>query len=501
MTATSLPSVGVLDPRRWYTLALLCVAFFMVILDASIVVVALPTIEADLSFHPDALQWVISAYALTYGGLLLLGGRAADLLGRRRIFLIGLVLFAVASALCGFAWSDSSLIVARAIQGIGAAALTPSALSIITTTFAEGSERNKALGIWAAIGGIGASVGWLIGGPITDGLGWEWIFFLNVPIAALALIASPALIRASKPAAGRRSYDPLGALTVTGALFLLVYGTVEAPTAGWLSTQTISLLGAAAVLLVVFTIVEARAKAPLIPLWIFRSHNLLGANAAMLLFAATAFGMPFILTLYAQQILGYSAVKFGLSSVVMPLAAVASSIIGQAIVTKAGFRTLAAVGMALLAAGCLLLTRVQVEGSYWSDVFPGLLVFGLGIGSVYVSVSIATLTGVRESEAGLASGLNNASFQIGGAVGVAILATVAVSRTEDVIAGGGADHLSALNEGFQGAFVAAMIFPIVGLVVALLLLRRPRPTAHQHEPAAIPATEPAVASDVSGGST
>ena len=474
------------NPHRWRVLALLCLAFFMVILDAAIVVVALPSIETDLAFTSSGLQWVLSAYLLTYGGLLLLGGRAADLLGRRRVFLGGLVLFTVASALCGFAWSDWSLIGARAIQGVGAAAMTPSALAIIMTTFEEGSERNKALGIWGALGGIGATAGWLIGGPLTEGLGWEWIFFINIPVGLAALVASVFVLPESRRAVVGRSYDPAGALSVTAALFLLVYALVEAPDAGWGSTRTIALFASAAALLAVFVAIESRARQPLVPLRILRSRTLAGANAAMLLLGAVAFGMPFILTLYAQQVLGYSALKFGLTSVVMPVAAAAGSIVGQAIVTKAGFRALAAFGMITSTLGCLLLTGVSVGGNYADDILPALLVFGPGLGAVFVTASIATLAGVRETEAGLASGLNNTSFQIGGAIGTAVVTTVAVSRTADVLAVGEESRLVALTEGFQAAFAAAAIFPIVGLIVVLLFLGRPRGTAEVLEPASVP---------------
>jgi EmrB/QacA subfamily drug resistance transporter len=463
------------DPRRWWALALLCGAFFMVILDASIVVVALPSIESELAFSAQGLQWVISAYALTFGGLLLLGGRAADLLGRRRIFMVGLLFFTLASLLCGLAWSPGALIAARAIQGVGAAVMTPTALSILMTTFAEGAERNKALGIWGALGGIGATAGWLIGGPLTDGPGWEWIFFINIPVGIGALLLCPVLLHESREATARRSYDPAGALSVTGALVLLVYALVEAPDIGWGDRQTVLLVAASAALLAAFAAIEARAKAPLVPLRILRSRTLVGANAAMLLLGTAAFGMPFVLTLYAQQVLGYSPVKFGATSVVMPFAAAVGSIVGQAVVLRVGFRPVAAVGMTLMGAGSLLLTQVSVGGSYFGDIFLGLLVFGPGIGLTFVTVSIAALAGVAEREAGLAAGLNNTAFQLGAALGVAIVSTVAISRTDDFIAEHGAGNGPlALTEGFQSGFVACTILAGVGLFVSLLLLGRPR---------------------------
>jgi EmrB/QacA subfamily drug resistance transporter len=471
----AIPTRTVPDPRRWWALALLCGAFFMVILDAAIVTVALPSIEAELDFSAQGLQWVVSAYALTFAGLLLLGGRAADLLGRRRVFMVGVVLFTVASLLCGLAWSDEALIGARAFQGIGAAVMTPSALSIITTTFDEGPERNKALGIWGALGGIGATTAWLIGGPIVDGLGWEWIFFINIPVGLVALALSPLLLRESRAATTARSYDPAGALTITGALALLVYAIVDAPDTGWGDAQTIALLAGSAALLAAFALIESRQRAPLVPLRIFRSRTTVGANAVMLVFGTLPYGLGFVLTLYAQQVLGYSAVKFGLTSLVFPAMAAAGSIVGQSIVLRVGFRPVAAVGMALMGGGALLLTQVSVGGSYFGDIFFGLLVFGPGVGLAFVTASIAALAGVPEHESGLASGLSNTSFQIGAAVGVAIVTTVAVSQTEDYLAANtGANPLVALTEGFQSAFLAVAILAGIGVALALLLLGRPR---------------------------
>ena len=478
------------DSRRWWALALLCGAFFMVILDASIVIVALPSIEADLGFSASGLQWVISAYALTFGGLLLLGGRSADLLGRRRMFMVGIVFFTAASLLCGLAWSPAALIAARAIQGIGAAVMTPTALSLLITIFEEGPDRNKALGIWGALGGIGATAGWLIGGPLTDGPGWEWVFFINVPIGLLALALCPVLLPESRGAGNRRGYDPLGALSVTSALVLLVYALVQAPDAGWASAQTIGLFVGSVVLFAVFAAIESRAKAPLVPLRIFRSRTLVGANTVMLAFSTVGFGMPFLLTLYAQQVLGYSAVKFGLTSVVMPVTAAIGSIAGQAIVLRVGFRAVASAGMVLVGLGCLFLTQVSVGGSYLGDIFLGLLIFGPGIGLVFVTSSIAALSGVAEHESGLASGLNNTAFQVGAALGVAIVTSVAVSRTEDfVTANGNGNTALALTEGFQAGFVACVVLSAIGLAASLLLLGPTRGVSETLEP------QPAAAGD------
>jgi EmrB/QacA subfamily drug resistance transporter len=479
------------DPRRWWALALLCGAFYMVILDAAIVTVALPSIEEELGFSAQGLQWVVSAYALTFAGLLLLGGRAADLLGRRRVFMVGVVLFTFASLLCGLAWSDVALIGARAFQGVGAAIMTPTALSIITTTFEEGAERNKALGIWGALGGIGATTAWLIGGPIVDGLGWEWIFFINIPVGLVALGLSPLLLRESRATTVSRSYDPAGALTITGALTLLVYAIVEAPDEGWGDPQTIVLLFGSAALLAAFVLIESRHRAPLVPLRIFRSRTIVGANAVMLVFGALPYGLGFVLTLYAQQVLGYSAVRFGLSSLVFPAMAAVGSIVGQSIVLRLGFRPVAAVGMALMGGGALLLTQVSANGTYFGDIFFGLLVFGPGVGLAFVTASIAALAGVPEHESGLASGLSNTSFQVGAALGVAIVTSVAVTRTEDYLAANtGGNRLVALTEGFQSAFLAVAILAGIGVALALLLLGPPRGIPQEQlEPSPVPASD------------
>jgi EmrB/QacA subfamily drug resistance transporter len=475
------------DSRRWWALALLCGAFFMVILDANIVVVALPSIDEALSFSEQGLQWVISAYAITFAGLLLLGGRAADLLGRRRVFMVGLLFFTLASLLCGFAWSSDALIGARAFQGIGAAIMTPTALSIISTTF-EGAERNKAFAIWGMNGAFGATAGYLIAGPIVDGPGWEWIFFINVPVGLAALALSPVLVRESRAALTRRSYDPAGALTITGALVLLVYALVEAPDAGWGSLRTILLFAASAGLLAAFALIESRHRAPLMPLRLLRSRTVVGANLVMLSFGTVAFGMPFILTQYTQQVLGWSALEFGTSFVVTPIAAAAGMMVAQAAVLKVGFRPVAATGMALLGAGSLLLTQVSVGGNYFGDIFFGLLVFGAGIGPVFATVTIAALADVAERESGVVSGLSNSAFQIGGALGVAILSTVAVSRSEDYqAANAGANPLVVLTEGFQSAFVTCVVLAGIGVALALPLLGRPRQAREPLESAPAPA--------------
>jgi EmrB/QacA subfamily drug resistance transporter len=471
---------AVLDPRRWRALALLCGAFFMVLLDGTITIVALPSIGADLRFSEQGLQWVLSAYALTFGGLLLLGGRAADLLGRRRVFMAGVLFFTAASLMCGLAWSPAALLAARVIQGAGAAIMTPTALSIISTTFSEGSERNKALGIWGALGGIGATTAWLIGGPLVDGPGWRWIFFINVPVGLAALALAPVFLRESRAALTRRSYDPAGALTITGALVLLVYAVVKAPQAGWGDVRTILPLAGSALLMAAFALIESRHHAPLVPLRIFRSRTLAGADAVTVLIGTVAVGMPFVLTLYVQQVLGYSALKFGVGSVVLAVGATAGAIAGQAAVLKAGFRSVATTGMALISAGSVVLTQVSVRGSYFPDVFFALLLCGLGIGLAFVTATVAALAGVAEHEAGLASGLSNTALQIGTALGVAIVTTVAVSRSRDYLAANkGANPLVVLTEGYQSAFLVCALLAGIGLALALLLPGRPRKAAHE----------------------
>jgi len=461
-----------LDPRRWKALALLCTAFFMVILDSAIVLVALPSIDADLALSAGDLQWVLSAYLLAFGGLLLLGGRAADLLGRRRMFVAGAGLFALASLAAGLAGTSGALLTARAVQGVAAAVMTPTALSILMTTFPEGGERNKALGIWGSTGAIGGTAAWLIGGPITDGLGWEWIFFINVPVAGIVAALSPVLLRESRAADRRRRFDVAGAATITAALVLLVYAVVEAPDAGWGSGQTLGLLTLTVLLAFAFAGIESRSVAPLAPPAVFRSRSLVGGNLVLLALGTMGFGVPFILTQYAQEVLGWSPIHFGLASVVMPVAAVAGTLTAQAIATRGGVRHIAVAGMALTGLGCLSLTQVSVGGSYFGDLFVGLLLLGPGIGAAYVAGSIASLTGVADSEAGLASGLSNASFQIGGAMGVAILSTVSVSGAH------GADPLAALTGGYQSAFAAAIAVAALGAAAATALLgrsREPRP--------------------------
>ena len=459
--------------RRWFGLAVLCSAFFMVILDVAIVNVALPSIQADLRFSQHNLQWVVSAYALSFGGLLLLGGRAADLLGRRRVFVAGVAVFALASLLGGLAPSAALLIAARALQGVGAAAMTPAALSILMTTFREGAERNKALGAWGAVGASGGTIGLLIGGVLTETVGWEWIFLLNVPIGAIVIVLSPVLLDETRAVGVARRFDLAGAVTVTAGISLLVYAVVNAGTAGWTSLQTIGLAATSALLFTAFGVIERRSAAPLVPFRIFRLPALLGSNVAGVLFGAAVYGMFFIITLYLQQVVGYSPLKAGFAWLALSLAALAASVGGAQLVTRIGPRRPLVAGLAIASTGIWILSRVPAEASYVGDLLPALIVSGIGVGLAFVTMSIGALEGVEERDAGLASGLVNTTQQIGGALGVALLSTIAVSRSESFLAANPKMPPSlALTEGFGDALLAAAAFAAVGAILASVLIRR-----------------------------
>lgn len=447
------------ETRRWLGLAVLCSAFFMVILDVAIVNVALPSIAADLDFSPRSLQWVVSAYALTFGGLLLLGGRAADVLGQRRTFVGGVALFALASLLGGLAWSPAMLVTARSLQGIGAALMTPAALSILMTTFPEGAERNKALGAWGAVGASGGTIGLLIGGALTQTVGWTWIFLLNVPIGATVIALTPALLAKRPPAASKRRFDLAGATSVTAALSLLVYAVVDADAAGWGSVRTVSLLAISALLLAAFAVVERRAAAPLLPFRLFRVGVVLGSNVASALFGAAIFGMFFVITLYLQRVLGYLPLEAGLAWLALSVTALLASAGGAGLVTRVGPRVPLVTGLSIATAGLWLLSRLPQDARYLHDVMPALAVSGLGIGLAFVTLSIGALEGVNEPDAGLASGLVNATQQIGGALGVAVLSTVALSA------------------GFADALLVAAAFAAAGALFAAWAVRAPAPSA------------------------
>ncbi len=456
--------------RKWLALALLSVVQFMVVLDIAIVNVALPSIQVDLGFSQENLQWVISAYALFFGGFLLLGGRSADLLGRRRIFLGGLVVFTLSSLFAGLAWSEASLITARAFQGLGAAIITPAALSILSTTFHEGRERNIALGVWGAVGGFGAAAGVLMGGILTDALSWEWIFFVNVPVGVLAIILAPILLDESRDSSVK-TFDLPGAVLVTAGLSSLVYAITQAGRDGWLAGTTIGFAVVSLALLAGFVGWELRHPEPLMRFGLLRTKTVAGANVAGFIMGTAMFSMFLMLTLYMQQVLGYSAMETGVAYLAVAGTAIIWSGVAAQLVTRVGVKPVLVSGMAFLTAGLIFFTQVSVGGSYVTDLLPGFLLIGVGIGFSFVPITIAALAGVEPAEAGLASGLINTSQQIGGALGIAALSTIATSRTDDAVSAGAAVP-SALVDGFTDAFVAGAIIAGIGIVAALTLIRR-----------------------------
>ena len=458
------------ERRKWFALGLLAVVQFMVVLDIAIVNVALPSIKVDLGFSQENLQWVISAYALFFGGFLLLGGRAADLLGRRRLFLIGLVVFTVASLIAGLAWSEGSLIAARSVQGLGAAIVTPAALSILTTTFTEGRERNIALGVWGAVGGFGAAAGVLLGGILTDVLSWEWIFFLNVPVGVAAFVLTPFLLNESRDASVR-SFDALGAVLVTSGLSALVYAITQSGTNGWGSGKTLGFLAGSIVLLAGFVGWERRHPEPLMRFGLLRTKTIAGANVAGFILGTALFSMFLMLTLYMQQVLGYSPLKTGVAYLAVAGSAIVTSTIAAQLVTRIGVKPVMVTGMVAMTAGLVYFTQVSVNGSYVADLLPGFLLIAVGIGFAFVPISIAALAGVQPSEAGLASGLINTSQQIGGALGIAVLSTIATTRTSDKVSAGVSQH-AALVDGFTLAFWVGVGIAFAGILAALVLIRR-----------------------------
>ncbi len=468
---------------RWFGLAVLLAVQFMVVLDIAIVNVALPSIQTDLGFSQENLQWVISAYALIFGGFLLLGGRMADLVGRRKIFLLGLVVFTIGSLLCGLAWSEASLIGFRAVQGLGAAIITPAALSILTTTFAEGRDRNIALGAWGAVGGFGAAAGVLLGGILTDALSWPWIFWVNVPVGILAFVLTPLLLGESRDARAKH-FDVTGAVLVTGGLSLLVLGVTQGRDWGWGSVATIGTFVVSAAMLLAFVVWEQRIEDPLMRFGIFRVRTVLGANITGFILGTALFSMFLMLTLYMQQVLGYSAMKTGVAYLAVAGTSIIWANLAAMLVGRVGVKPLVAGGMALLSLGMVLFAQVDVNGSYWTALFPGFLIVAVGLAFCFVPISIAALAGIKPSEAGLASGLINTSQQIGGAFGIALLSTLAVGRTEDQVAQG-VDTSNALVDGFQLAFWAGAAIAAVGVVAALVFIRR-------EELEAAPVAEPAI---------
>ena len=465
----------------WLVLVLICIAQFMVILDATIVNVALPSIQKDLDLSVANLQWIINAYTLLFGGFLLLGGRAGDLLGRKRLFLIGLVIFTVASLLNGLSTSSGMLIGFRALQGLGAALVSPAALSIISTTFEEGKERAKALGVWAAIAIGGSAVGLVLGGALTESFSWPWIFFVNVPVGVVAFLLALRYVPESKDEHAHRSYDLGGAVTVTGGLMALVFAIVKTDTNGWTSTITIVFFLIALALLASFVLIERRSPEPLVRLSIFRTRSLLTANVSMFLVASGMFAMFYFNTLYIQKVLGYAPLKAGVAFLPFTGGIMISAGIASTFAPRIGVRPVAGAGMLLTIVGMLLFGRMPVGGSYAIDVLPGMLLASLGMGAVFMSLTLVATTGLEDEDQGLASGLFNTSQQVGGAVGLAILSTIAASATKN-------SSFSAQVHGFHWAFIGAASFVAGGLIVMLAMLRK-------HHVARIEATaaaEPAI---------
>jgi EmrB/QacA subfamily drug resistance transporter len=479
------PVVAAADRRRWFALAVIVAAQFMVVLDISIVNVALPSIKTDLHFSQESLQWVITAYSIVFGGFLLLGGRLADLLGRRRLFMAGLLVFTVGSLLDGLAWSEGSLIAFRCLQGFGAALMSPAALSILTTTFDEGRERNVALGIWGAVAGSGGAAGVLLGGALTSAFSWPWIFFVNVPIGVAVLALSPWLVDESRADLSSRYFDVAGGATITAGLMLLVYGMTHAAQHGWGDPATIGLLAASGILIAAFFLIESRTKAPLLPLRILRLRTLAASNLSALITTGAVFSQFFLLTLYMQQVLHYSAIDTGLAYIALTLTTIAFSTVAQGLVTKVGVRSVLPVGLALVTVSLVLFAQLPVHGHYFRNLFPGYVIGGLGLALTFIPMSIGALTGVRATDAGVASGLINTTQQIGGAVGVAAATTIATTYTEHYVdSHAGITALSgpALTHGFQIAFYVLAATAAVGAALAALLIES-QPARATGEPA------------------
>jgi len=470
MTTTDKPDLLSPNTKRWRAFALLAVAYFMVVIDLTIVNVSLPTIARDLHFSQTNLQWVVTAYALTFGGFLLLGGRAADLLGRRRILMLGLAVFTAASLACGLATSEAFLIGSRAVQGLGAAIMLPAALSIVMNMFEEGAERNKALGVWGAIAASGATVGLITGGLVTRYAGWQYIFFLNVPIGTAALLLAPRIVPDSRLTTARRRFDAFGAIAGTGGLVLLVDGVAQAPQYGWGAGRTVGVLAASAALLGAFLVIETRVKEPILPLRIFRLRTLAGANAAGLLLGGSFFAFIFVGTLYMQQVLHYSALKTGIVWLATSLSSVALAGLSQLLVTRGGAKVVMAVGMTLIGGGVIWATQMPVHGHFLANLAGPLVIVGAGTAFAFIPISIAALAGVAEHQAGLASGLLNTSEQIGGAIGIAIASTVAASHTQALLHAGHAGP-AALAGGFQAAFLVLGAIGLTAVPAILALVR------------------------------
>ncbi len=467
------PVVAPSDTSRAKNIALILLAMtqFVIVIDASIVNVALPSIGSALHFSRDSLTWVVNSYTLTFGGFLLLGGRMADLLGRRRMFMLGLVVFSVASLAGGLAQSEAWLIAARVVQGMGAAIVSPAALSIITNTFADGPERNRALGIWGAVAGAGGAAGVLLGGILTSALSWRWVLFVNVPIGFVVAALAPRVLVESRRDDVRGSFDFAGAVAVTGGLALLVYAVVDAVNVGWGATRTIVCLAVAAGLLVAFVVIELRQRDPLMPFSIFRLRTLRGANVVSVLIGMSLFSMFFFISLYLQDVLGYSPIKTGIAYLPLAVGIILSAGVAAQLVTRLGFKTPLIIGLLLVAGGLAWFSQLPApHGHYAADILGPSLLAAVGLGFAFVPVTIAAVTGIEPREAGLASGLVNTSQQVGGALGLAILATIANSRTQDVIRGGVHTTTIALTKGYDRAFLVGVAFALGGALLAAVMI-------------------------------
>ncbi|MFI5285919.1 MAG: MFS transporter [Candidatus Dormibacteria bacterium] len=469
-----------MHPRRvnpWLVLVIVGIAQFMVILDATIVNVALPSIQHALHFSAASLQWIVNAYTLAFGGFLMLGGRAADLLGRRRLFLLGIVLFSAASLMNGLAGSAGILVAGRAIQGLGGALVTPAALSVLTTTFSEGRERTTALGVWSAIAVGGGAIGLLLGGVLTSLLSWQWIFFVNVPVGVVAFVLALRFVPESRVENARGGVDIAGAVSVTGGLVVLVYALVNAQTAGWLSAETLGLGALAVALLAFFVVLETRLRHPLIRLSIFRMRSITGANAAMLLVAGGMFALFFFASIYVQEVLGYSALRAGLAFLPVTAGIIAGAAISQQLIRRVGVRAVGLTGMSIAAVGLIVLSRIPVHGTYLGDLLPGLMIMAVGMGLTFVPITLIATTNVAAEDAGLASGLLNTAQQLGGAIGLAVLSTLAANTTANTLSSLGhspsaADGVSALVSGFHVAFLVGAFLMLSGAVILAATVRR-----------------------------
>jgi EmrB/QacA subfamily drug resistance transporter len=474
------------ETNRWFVLVLVCIAQFMVILDATIVNVALPSIQHGLHFTASSLQWIVNSYALVFGGFLLLGGRASDLLGRQRLFVAGLAVFTVASLINGIATSSGMLVGGRALQGLGAALVSPAALSIVTTTFAEGAERTKALGIWSAIAAGGGAVGLVLGGLLTETLSWRWVFFINLPIGIAAALLSLRYVANSRAENRPDTADVAGAVTVTSGLLVLVYAIVKAQDYGWTSAKTLGLGALAAVLLGSFVVIELRSKAPLIRLGIFRLRSLTASNVAMLLVASGLFSMFYFAGIYLQEVLNYGPLKAGLAFLPFTLGIIVGAVASQQLIQRIGIRAVVFAGLTLGAFGLLYFTQLSTTSTYLANVFPAIAVMSIGMGMTFVPLTLLATTKVDADDAGLASGLFNTSQQIGGALGLAVLSTLATSRTSHLI-GSGVAQPTAVTNGFHVAFAVGGGLLLAGIAVIAIFIRREDVTQIDAAEVAVPA--------------